>query len=205
MAVNGYHDRLPLFDVTNAIGAMHYGEAGNRWWFPQQLARIDQTVRVATRQLRLYLNDICYIGPKRSSVPRNLNESVLDEYSSWGNGLGAWRWLLNRNSCPDPVFVRCSMWLADSRQGLGTGYTLRRDGVLEMTFEQLRLYYEGGFDVEKLKHSTRIELLDARSNTTLHPQEVGEGITQLVPVIGHSASGDCGTWSTSYSSRSPDC
>jgi predicted ATPase len=180
------HDRLPLFDVTDEIAAMYGASTGNAWWFPQQLARIDQTVRVAIRQLRSYLNDICYIGPKRSSVPRNLNESVLDEYSSWGNGLGAWRWLLNRNNCPDPVFANCSQWLADSASGLGTGYALRRDGILEMTFEQLRLYYEGGFDVDKLKHSMRIELLDARSNTTRHPQEVGEGITQLVPVIAAS-------------------
>ncbi len=176
-------DHLPLIDVTDSIGELHGESSGNSWWFPQQLARIDQTVRLAIRQLRTYLDNICYVGPKRSSVPRNFNESVLDEYSSWGNGLGAWRWMLNRSSCPDSVFAKCSQWLSDSEPGLGTGYSLKRDGVLEMTFEQLRLYHDGGLDVDRLKHSMRIELYDARTKTVRHPQEVGEGITQIVPVI----------------------
>lgn len=179
-------DSRPMLHVTDDIGAMYMHSNSNTSWFPQQLARVDQTIRMAIRQLRMYLSGLCYVGPKRSSVPRNLNESVLDEYVNWGNGLGAWRWLLNHTECSKETFEKCSNWLSDPNQGLGTGYLLKRDGILEMTMEQMRQYYRSGCDPEELRHSMRIELHDVRSNSTRHPQEVGEGVTQLVPVIAAS-------------------
>ena len=180
----------PLLNFSDGIGAI-VGESlalvqkSNvvSIWFSEQLARVDQTIRMGISQLRGHLETLCYIGPKRSMVPRNLSENVLDEYANWGNGLGAWRWMLDETSCPGEQVERCSHWLSDKETGIGTGYKLVRATHYEITHDELWKYFDSNFNLDEMSGFQRIQLCDPFTGVARQPQDVGEGITQLVPVI----------------------
>jgi len=87
-------------------------------------AFIDAMVRGSLVSLQHSLKTAIYIGPKRSTVPRHLNSSMMDEFSSWADGLGAWRWM---SICAEKDLASCARWLGDNVSGLGTSFTLVRE------------------------------------------------------------------------------
>ena len=155
-------------------------------------SRLLQFVSTCTLGL---LERLTYIGPKRATVPRNLNSDVIDEFSNWGDGLGAWHWMLQ---CSDDDLEICGAWLDDATKGLGTGFSLRRQELYEVErhaiSEFLCKYHPSEYlakeellqleaDVQNSRGFRRISLIDRRANRNRHPQDVGEGVTQVIPVI----------------------
>ncbi len=164
-------------------------------WFDQQRARLDQTLRMGLMDFERSLREVCYVGPKRSTVPRNLNSDVMGDHTDWGDGLGAWNWMLQ---CSDDDLEICGEWLDEATKGLGTGFSLRRQELYEVEEHLLNPIRIGHSpreylsdeellqleaDVENSRSFTKISLIDRRANRNRHPQDVGEGITQVIPVI----------------------
>ncbi len=168
-------------------------------WFDQHRARIDQRMRMGLMKLDECLSEVCYVGPKRSTVPRNLNSDVMDEYDSWGDGLAAWKWMLQ---CNEEDVSRSSDWLGKTEPGIGTDFELIREQWYEVNSTLIEALRKGRSVEEVLDaqidadgadplHANenrarkyfRILLREVRSGARRHPQDVGEGITQVIPVI----------------------
>ncbi|MFM8475040.1 MAG: AAA family ATPase, partial [Planctomycetaceae bacterium] len=77
--------------------------------------------------LRKDLQEYKYIGPKRATVPRDLTDRADAELSTWGNGLGAWRYLLH---CDNDQIERINTWLG--KQWMETGYQINREQIVEL-------------------------------------------------------------------------
>ncbi len=176
------------------------------------------------------LKETIYVGPKRSTVPRNLSSQNIAGCTNWGAGLASWKWLLEG----DPTDIEtCNDWLASTTKGLGTGYKIEVTVLREIPeYNQLKSAREIQWDLEwerdlqpflteespstdepknnvedharkqeaylaRLKEAyeslyaayidaprfKRLQLRDMATSKTRHPQELGEGITQVVPVI----------------------
>jgi len=143
------------------------------------------------------LDEMTYLGPKRSSAPRDLSTSSFSELDTWGNGLAAWKWLLQADA---EEVAKCNRWL-DSDCGLNTGFGIlietfhevpvvsfipdefnwlddkNHEGELQKALQKLREAYDKAVTFSKLF------LVRSGSTDKRHPQEVGEGITQVVPVV----------------------
>jgi predicted ATPase len=187
-------------------------------------ALVNQHVKRSLWELRQTLNSFCYIGPKRRTISRSFDSREIDDYADWGDGTGAWRWLLNA----DPKSLDLvSSWLRKSEGGLGTGLSIERLSLLEVDDAILKQLEEAEKQLsdaclplgqhseqtkhsidasvalsllktlqellqrnsseikEELRHSTaqRLVLRDTATNTVRHPQDLGEGITQVIPIL----------------------
>jgi hypothetical protein len=151
---------------------------------------IDETapsvLRHALMWLKEELENCTYIGPKRATVPRHLSDRSISGNAGWGNGLAAWDWMLR---CDDDAFEKCSEWLerlAESNVGrTASGYSIIRERFLELPVDGLSP--DAGLadflQTHKDAAHRRIELEHRATRQRLHPQDVGEGITQVIPVI----------------------
>ena len=127
------------------------------------------------------LRAITYVGPKRSSVPRVLSEDTADELASWGNGLAAWKWMLNAS---DSFLTKCVYWLSDP-SALDSGYAVMRQLYKELPFYDATSITRDGLENTFYEQPIRMRLvvIERATGRMRHPQELGEGITQVVPVI----------------------
>ncbi len=150
---------------------------------------IDHLVRGSLTVLQKHLATACYVGPKRSTVPRELTSRNADALTDWGDGLAAWKWLLSSKTTVQNIEL-CSRWLS-GEQFLNTDYRLERKFFREVPEELLKVLSSHGDAAGKEKALTqlseipkmwRIMLLDEHLNPR-HPQDLGEGITQVVPVL----------------------
>jgi|GEM_PF-1329968 len=166
---------------------------------------VSRAVKGSLTWLSEQLQNLTYIGPKRSNVPRELSTKNFENVKNWGNGLAAWRWLLETDD-PRNVDV-CSEWLASKERGLGTGYTITVRGYRQLIdfADEIPVQGEGRYtqtreesdEIQEKRSDAlwRLEsayrqatpfrtlLLSNGPGVSRHPQEVGEGITQVVPVI----------------------
>ena len=171
-------------------------------YLSERQALIDELIRGSLSTLIDGLNGFTYVGPKRSTVPRNLTSDVMDEYTSWGDGLGAWNWL---SRCSTSDFEICSKWLWSETTGLNAGLSLEREIVYEIEASVLDAWKNHGLTpteylecvLDADEDSLRYRLLDWMSTRSFqkiflrqiqtgkrrHPQDVGEGVTQVIPVI----------------------
>jgi hypothetical protein len=178
--------------------------------FDLHRSRLDQILRMGIKLLGQCLSDFCYVGPKRSTVPRYLNSDMMDEHINWGDGLGAWRWLLH---CEDHEFAECDEWLSRNDPGFKTGFNLEREHLRELPERVVDMLQTGlcfgeltncspdefenfKSDLKNSRVIQRITLRDVATRRRRHPQDVGEGITQVIPVIAalvaNSKGGFCG-------------
>lgn len=141
--------------------------------------------------LRDALQTMRYVGPLRATPPRSYVPLRHEDPGRWASGLAAWDRL---HFAYADVLEEVSQWLS-APDRLATGYLLRRADMLEIdsadpAIVQLRSEYP--FDEaelseirERLKNvPTRryLALVDKDNGIELAPQDVGEGIAQIVPV-----------------------
>lgn len=146
--------------------------------------------------LKGMLDKLRYLGPLRQVPSRNYSPPRFRDTSSWASGLAAWDLLLKSQ----PEFVeRVQRWLGD-RDKLNTGYRVEPKQFKELDQHQLTSL-EGLFsrlsidsDAESLKRlfmdliesspwGSRLALYDVESDVEVEPQDVGVGVSQLVPVV----------------------
>jgi hypothetical protein len=148
---------------------------------------------LVTRQLAKML----YVGPLREIPPRTYRPRLSEQRARWAGGLGAWDALYRDRST---LVAKTSEWL----QRLQTGYRLEKRTVVEIDATAMAPSNAEGrlpesvptaasaFDEESWKLAkgqasaptrTDIVIVDQRNDVALRPNDVGVGISQLLPVI----------------------
>jgi hypothetical protein len=134
------------------------------------------------------LNDFRHIGPLRVLPPRHVEYPDRAGSSRWSSGLQAWHALAH---CPDEFMEEVSRWL-ELEERLDTGYRIERStfkhlptGIAAIIADPEHIDRVGSFaaTIAALPDHTQVVLRDVNRNLQLQPQDVGVGLSQIVPVI----------------------
>lgn len=140
--------------------------------------------------LRRQLAGIRYLGPLRDVPPRNYVPGRSPNLSGWAEGLSAWDAL--HLSGPGLV-EEVSEWLSRTDR-FNTGYSLRLRRFRELDEEgalMLALRSGRAFDdldqldaaIDVLPEREIVVLVDQRTRLEILPQDVGVGLSQVLPVV----------------------
>jgi hypothetical protein len=140
--------------------------------------------------LRRELDKLIYIGPLREVPDRHMTYQRSPDISRWARGEAAWDHL---HTCDSAFYDKVNDWIAVDER-FGTGYRIERKQYKELDIlgpEMLALMEGRVLDeedttikrIENLPTQTRVYLVDERSGVHVEPQDVGVGISQLLPVI----------------------
>ncbi|WP_295763818.1 AAA family ATPase [Undibacterium sp.] len=121
--------------------------------------------------LRDQLRQLRYIGPLRRIPPRGFAVSLTKSEAAWSDGMAAWESLMTGHQ---GLVDLCSAWMSDADK-LNTGYKLERQQTQEMDLNSLVPQPIG-------QPRTRIRLIDS-AGLAHQPQDVGVGISQVLPVV----------------------
>lgn len=130
-----------------------------------------------------------YLGPIRDLPSRNHIPSLSPDSSRWSNGLAAWDIIY---SSKDEFIEELNDWLR-SEDKLQTGYEIERKIYKELNtnselwFSLMRgSYLDEEMDLRNefiiLPEKTRVCLKDYESGIEVSPQDIGIGISQILPV-----------------------
>ena len=138
--------------------------------------------------LRDALHEMHYLGPLREIPPRNYNPEALPDVVRWSTGLGAWDTLLSE---PSEFVDRVNNWFSD-KDKIASGYCINRLAYKELSTESSawKQLANGDFPDEAercalidLPEKRRLRLFREGNPTELQPQDLGVGISQMIPVI----------------------
>lgn len=140
--------------------------------------------------LRKELFRLCYIGPIRKIPSRNFNPARTDDPARWTNGLAAW----DRLYLGADDFIRnVGRWMG-SEKHLNTGLSIKVHRFKKLDVES-HLYaslVSGAFsakdgdqkgELESIPESREIFFTDEKRLVQVFPQDIGVGISQLLPVV----------------------
>lgn len=146
-----------------------------------------------TSMLRDELRKFRYIGPIRKTPPRLFTPVRTEDESRWTSGLAAWDIL---NKADDGFIQKTNSWLAnESRLHSGYRIDVKRYKELEVNGPIIAGIREGYYadneayeelireELEKLPVKARIFLREEGTGLEVLPQDVGIGISQVLPVI----------------------
>jgi len=180
-----YADKMDI-ESSNDIDqnrSVHYANIGEFEGYISQLI-------VGPGELLLEeLTKVRYIGPIRKVTPREYTPLRYNDESRWASGLAAWDLLYKA----DPSLVaKTSDWLSH-KDRLDSGYSLKmlRYKKIDMAAE---LYHsltatgvkreaDLGHQIEQLPEEKQLLLIDERRNIDVRPQDIGIGISQILPVV----------------------
>jgi len=154
-------------------------------------ALLDELVLGPIRIVRDYLGAMTYVGPLREIPSRMYRPRLSPDETRWAQGLAAWDLLYTDTS--GKLLEEVNGWLSGDAH-LRTGYRLEKIEFKEIPvpsrFHQL---FDRGLteddlgDLQELyatlRSRTEIALLDFEKGIIVAPQDVGVGISQMVPVI----------------------
>lgn len=121
--------------------------------------------------LRDQLRKMRYLGPLRRIPPRGFEVSLTKSDSAWSDGIAAWETLVTGSQ---DLVERVSDWMLAPAK-LGTGYAVTRKAYQE--FDPNHPVPQPSGPIRK-----RAQLVDG-AGLTLQPQDVGVGISQVLPVV----------------------
>jgi len=134
-----------------------------------------------------FLEGLAYLGPLREIPARDFRSPFTPDYSRRASGVGSWDHLYGASS---EFAQELNNWLArDDRLNSGYRIEVRRFKELDIG---LAARLESGIvdeleeikkEVRRLPERVRVVLVDQRRNLELQPQDVGIGISQVVPVV----------------------
>jgi hypothetical protein len=154
-------------------------------------AEIAFAVLASGNYLLQQLNGLRYLGPIREVPDRAYRPALSPDESRWASGLGAWDWI---QQASQEEIDKLNSWLGDEER-LSTNYQveLRRFkeldtasplmiGLLDPTsmldsLDSLRN------ELLSLPEKYRLVLLHGRSGLEVSPQDIGIGVSQVIPVI----------------------
>lgn len=152
---------------------------------------ISQVVLGPGRILRDLLVNSRFLGPIREVPQRNHTPSRQQERARWSSGLGAW----DRLETADAAFIdSVSHWLGDENR-LNSGYRLRLKRFKELDLGDplvVQLLTGRAFDdadigakldLSIVPTQSRVLIVPVDGSIELRPNDVGIGISQVVPVI----------------------
>lgn len=172
----------PLNRLVNLAGS-----EGNLVPEPDAVSHLFSASRVI---LTNKLKSLGYIGPIREVPPRSFTPRKTPEASRWANGLAAWDALYMDK---DKIVQRANQWLASDKR-LASGYRLLlkryreldADGRLMAAMENEQSLDDLQVEIEnflKLPVKRRLVLLEEAKQLEVLPQDVGVGISQVIPVV----------------------
>lgn len=143
--------------------------------------------------LRDELKKFRYIGPIRKTPPRFFTPVRTEEEARWTSGLAAWD-VLNR--ADDEFIQKTNTWLANENK-LNSGYRIEVKrykeldvngpiflGIRESRYVDNEEYEELiRLELENLHVKARVLLREEGTGLEVLPQDVGVGISQVLPVI----------------------
>lgn len=149
---------------------------------------INQLIVGPGELLREELKKFRYLGPIREIPPRNYQELRSPDASRWASGLAAWDILY---ASDDNFISRVSYWM-DTK--LKTGYSVEMRRYKELKTSSL-LYHQLisndlldseediRSEILRLPEKRRLVLYDKARDQDLLPQDIGIGISQVLPVV----------------------
>lgn len=150
------------------------------------LQAINELICGPGKRLKELLSTFRYLGPLRETPSRTHRAPRIAESGRWAAGLGAWDLL---QTGPDNLIRNVSRWLGDTDK-LNSGYTIRRK-----TFARMEILTEAPPDgrdivrsesnlyIENDEHEDEILIQVVGKLLDLRPNDVGVGISQVVPVV----------------------
>ena len=140
--------------------------------------------------VRSDLERMCYLGPIREVPERNNAEVKSPDPARWANGLAAWDALYSQG---DELIKKTNHWLA-SDERLDSGYRVELEefrrinehGRLMVAIRSgrsLDAYQDELDEIRAQKPEKRLHLLEETKNIKVLPQDIGVGISQVLPVV----------------------
>lgn len=144
--------------------------------------------------LRKALKNFLYLGPLRDIPQRSFVPMRSSVESRWAQGLAAWDLLIQEGA---PLVTKTNEWL-EGEFRFNSGYRLAvkrykqidMEGPLYLALDQGKYMDEEfiGLDLMSTYLNEAIErreltIVDVNSNVVLEPQDLGVGLSQLVPVL----------------------
>lgn len=169
--LTGFRGALPRLDQMLFIPAPGAKGAENVYMVREFTAFLSWLTVGPALLLREQLGQMRYIGPLRRIPPRGLEVSLTKSDSAWSDGMAAWETLVTGSQ---DLVERVSDWMQSSAK-LGTGYAVTRKAYQE--FDPNHPVPQPIGPIRK-----RAQLVDG-TGLTLQPQDVGVGISQVLPVV----------------------
>lgn len=169
--LSGFNGALPRLGQMLYIPASGAKGAANIYIAREFTAFLSWLTIGPAMLLREQLKQLRYLGPLRKIPPRGFEVSLTKSEAAWSDGMAAWEALMTGS---EALVDDCSRWMS-STDKLATGYSLSRRQVQE-------------FDISSSEPTpighrrSRVVLSDA-SGLTHQAQDVGVGISQVLPVV----------------------
>ena len=204
-ALTGQRDALPRWSRPLGLSLIRPESRNNTWQSPEEWSIRRSEISHEASQLISVLSQIFvgpgevlldelrhfrYLGPLRKAPARSYSLPRYPSPSRWANGLAAWDILYQM---PGDFVDDVSSWLSsDGRLNSGYGLKVKVFRELDEESELASLLNSGrafdeGEDIQReLQQSAvgkRIVLRDENSGLEVLPQDVGIGLSQLVPVV----------------------
>jgi hypothetical protein len=195
----GQEDALPSFggvlrlatDVDAAVSESEEPGTGLKAYalLDDLMLGLTQMVVGPGRALRDVLGELCYLGPLRETLPRNFVPVRYPDPSRWANGFAAWDLVFTR-----PELAEEASWWLSNPEGLALGYAFRVRQHKELPLDSrlmVLLQSDRAFDeledvrqqLVELPTKTSLTLVDETTGVEVVPQDVGVGISQVIPVL----------------------
>lgn len=169
--LGGFRGALPRLDQMLFIPAPGATGAANVYMVREFTAFLSWLTIGPALLLRDQLRQMRYIGPLRRIPPRGFDISLTKSDAAWSDGMAGWETLLTGSQ---DLIERVSDWM-QSPAKLGTGYALARKSYQEC---------DPNHPIpQPIGPIRKRALLVDGAGLTLHPQDVGVGISQVLPVV----------------------
>lgn len=169
--LTGFRGALPRLDQLLFVPAPGVQGAQNIYLVREFTAFLSWLTVGPALLLRDQLRQMRYIGPLRRIPPRGFEVSLTKSDSAWSDGMAAWETLVTGSQ---DLVERVSDWM-QSPAKLGTGYAVTRKAFQE--FDPNQPVPQPIGPIRK-----RAQLVDG-AGLSLQPQDVGVGISQVLPVV----------------------
>ncbi len=137
------------------------------------------------------LKDFLYLGPLRDIPNRHYIPELSPGLGRWSSGLGAWDQLYNEG---EKLADKVNAWLASDNR-LDAGYAVNYSEYKPITLDSAlmvalqnnsELLESSDWITEQLNQvptRRQVTLRDLRTEIDLHPEDLGTGISQVLPVL----------------------
>ncbi len=156
------------------------------WLIPEFLTSV---VTGPGEVIKNYLEEWIYIGPMREVLERHYKPGLTNNISRWASGLGAWDFLYHKASLG--FIEKVNEWLSGY---LDSGYEIDMKEYKELDISgplYIALMNNNVLDdiedvaslIRNMPIKKRLLVVEPISGLELTPQDIGIGISQILPII----------------------
>lgn len=188
---------LPEWGRTMNLNPISWrNDENNEFWEYPQFAQehfkdlLTEAIVKPGETLLRTLCDAIYLSPFRAMPPRHFQPARSPDPRRWADGLAAWDWLLLKGK---DFASHVNQWLSDGRR-FNAGYEIDLRHYREVELDSALLAElmdtDGGRpmdrgwlreQVAKLPEGKRLQI--RMNGVSLFPQDLGVGVSQVIPVI----------------------